>query len=502
MKLNEMANLLTIARTSGNMETEISGFAMNSKQVRPGDLFICIPGIPGLQEDRHPYAEEAVRAGAAALIVEREVGLAVPTIQVPDARYAMAVMTAHFYGYPSSQLKVIGVTGTNGKTTTSHMIEAVLAYAGYRTGLMGNIGTKIGEVQHETDINTPESYKLQANLRKMADHQTDYCVMEATSQGLDMGRVIGCEFRTAVFTNLTLDHLDYHGTMERYREAKGLLFSRMGNAFSPDASKRKYAVLNIDDPASDYFRKQTTAQVVTYGIHGDADVTASNVRLTARGTEFELRSYTGTIQVQLQMVGKFNVYNALATAASCLVEGVPLEVIGEGLARIQGVAGRMEVVDEGQPFLVLADYAHTPDSLDNCLSTVREFAERRVITVFGCGGDRDRSKRPMMGGLAARYSDYIIVTSDNPRKEKPSAIMQDIEQGLKEAGIDASRYELIEDRKQAIGRAVELAGPGDIVLIAGKGHETYQIFKDGTVHFDDRAEARLAIRRKKDETPR
>lgn len=473
---------------------------MNSKRVQPGDLFICIPGIPGLQEDRHPYAEEAVRVGAAALVVERDLGLPVPTIKVPDARYAMAVMAAHYYGYPSSQLKLIGVTGTNGKTTTSHMIEAVLAYAGYRTGLMGNIGTKIGQTLVETDINTPEPYILQSNLRQMAEQQTDYCVMEVTSQGLDMGRVVGCEFRTAVFTNLTLDHLDYHGTMDLYREAKGLFFSRMGNASLPDATKRKYAVLNADDPASDYFKKLTTAQIITYGINRDADVTAANIRLTAGGTEFELISFAGAIQVKLRMVGKFNVYNALATAASCLVEGIPLEVIGDGLAQIHGVAGRMEIVDEGQDFLVLADYAHTPDSLDNCLSTVREFADRRVITVFGCGGDRDRTKRPIMGGLATRYSDYVIVTSDNPRKEDPAAIMQDVEQGLKEAGIDASRYELIEDRKQAIGRAIGLASPGDIVLIAGKGHETYQIFKDRTVHLDDREEARLAIRRKRGET--
>ncbi|MDF2715530.1 MAG: UDP-N-acetylmuramoyl-L-alanyl-D-glutamate--2,6-diaminopimelate ligase [Paenibacillus sp.] len=496
MKLRELADLLTIARTAGNLDVEITGFSMHTGSLQPGDLFVCVSGIAGYQEDRHRFAEEAVRAGAAALVVERDVGLDVPMVQVPDARYAMAVMACHFYNYPSSDLKLIGLTGTNGKTTTAHMIEAVLAYAGYRTGLMGSIGTRIGQVNVESDmINTKEPHKLQASLSSMRAHQTEYGIMEVTSQGLDMGRVLGCEFRTAVFTNLTQDHLDYHGTMDKYREAKGLFFSRLGNGFSPDPGKRKFAVLNTDDPASDYFRKVTPAQVITYGVNRDADVMAKNIALTAQGTLFELVTFAGTKPVNLRMVGEFNVYNALAAITCALAERIPLETICEALERMNGVPGRLEIVDEGQDFLVLVDYAHTPDGLDNALAAVKQCAGASLITVFGCGGDRDRTKRPVMGRLAARYSDYVVATSDNPRWENPAAILEDIRQGLEEEADD-SRYALIPDRREAIAKAIQRAAPGDIVLIAGKGHETYQIVQDGTVHFDDREEARQAIRRK------
>lgn len=497
MKLRELTELLAIVRTKGDMDVEITGFSMHTRTLRPGELFVCVPGIAGFQEDRHPFAEEAVRAGAAALVVEREVGLDVPTVIVPDARYAMAVMACRFYGYPSSDMKLIGLTGTNGKTTTAHMIEAVFAHAGYRTGLMGNIGTKIGSVLVETDmINTKEPHKLQASLSLMRDQRTDYGIMEVTSQGLDMGRVLGCEFRTAVFTNMTQDHLDYHGTMDRYREAKGLFFSRMGNGFSSDPDKCKFAVLNQDDPASGYFRKVTPAQVITYGVTREADVMAKNIGLTAQGTRFELATYAGTTPMKLRMVGAFNVYNALAAVACALAERIPLQVIRAALEQLQGVPGRMEIVDEGQDFLVLVDFAHTPDGLDNALAAVKQFATGSIITVFGCGGDRDRSKRPVMGKLAAKYSDYVVVTSDNPRSEEPGRILEDIARGLEEAGADETRYECAVDRRKAISRAVERAVPGDVILIAGKGHETYQILKDGTVHFDDREEVRQAIRNK------
>ncbi|WP_018759756.1 UDP-N-acetylmuramoyl-L-alanyl-D-glutamate--2,6-diaminopimelate ligase [Paenibacillus terrigena] len=496
MELKELIDLLTIAEVRGNVNVNITGIKMNSQHVTPGDLFICVPGIPGFQEDRHSYAEDAVKAGAVALIVERDINVSVPTVKVPDSRYAMAVIASHFYGYPSSDLKLIGVTGTNGKTTTCHMLESILAHAGFHTGLMGNLGTKIGSMTMETDINTQEPPVLQSNLKKMKDASIDYCVMEVTSQGLNVGRVLGCEFRTGIFTNLTQDHLDYHGTMENYLAAKGLLFSRIGNSFSPDLSQRKFAVLNADDTASTIFRKLTAAQVLTYGIVNEADVIAKDIQLNAQGTVFNLVSFAGTISVKLRMVGTFNVYNALAAITASLAEQIPLYAIQEGLASLYTVPGRMEVIDEGQDFLVLADYAHTPDGLDNALSTVREFAKRRVIVVFGCGGDRDRTKRPVMGNLSAKYSDIVIVTSDNPRSEDPIQILQDIEVGLKECGVTNATYELIEDRREAITRAIQIAESGDIVLIAGKGHETYQILKDRTIHFDDREEARKAIQEK------
>ncbi|MCY9697815.1 UDP-N-acetylmuramoyl-L-alanyl-D-glutamate--2,6-diaminopimelate ligase [Paenibacillus alginolyticus] len=478
------------------MDIEISGININSQYLKPGELFVSIPGVVGFQEDRHNFIDAAIKAGAAALIVERDVDVEVPTIKVSDARYALAVLASHLYGYPSSELKLIGITGTNGKTTTSYMIESILTHAGYRTGLMGNIGTKIGSTMFETDINTQDPNRLQSNLREMKENLTDFCVMEVTSQGLHMGRVLGCEFRTAVFTNLTQDHLNYHGTMEAYLAAKGLLFSRMGNSFSVDPSKRKFAILNADDEASKFFKSVTAAQVITYGINKAADVMAKDIQLTSKGTKFTVHSFAGKTSVEVNMVGKFNVYNALAAISAALVELVPLEVIKQGLLELQSVSGRMEIVDEGQDFLVLVDYAHTPDGLDNALSTLREFAEKNIITVFGCGGDRDRTKRPIMGELAAKYSDLVIITSDNPRSEDPYSILMDIKPGVLDNQTSVGSCELIIDRRQAINRAVEMAGPGDIVIIAGKGHETYQILKDRTIHFDDREEAKEAIRKR------
>jgi UDP-N-acetylmuramoyl-L-alanyl-D-glutamate--2,6-diaminopimelate ligase len=495
MKLSELAALIPNAVGIGDMELEVTGISMHSKQVASGDLFVCIPGIPGFQEDRHRYAGDAVQAGAVALVVERDVECGgVPMIKVPDARYALARMAVHLNGYPSSKLKLIGVTGTNGKTTTAHMIEAILAHAGYQTGLMGNLGTKIGKTMQESDLNTQEPPSLQANLKRMADEAVEYAVMEVSSQGLSVGRVIGCDYRTAVFTNLTQDHLDFHGSMEAYLAAKGLLYARLGNAFSPDPTQRKFAVLNGDEEASAYLRQVTAAQVLTYGIHHEqADVRAANIRLTSRGTSFDVVSYAGKLPFEMRMVGTFNVYNALAAIACALAEQIPLAAIQEGLAQFGGVPGRMEVIDEGQEYLVLVDYAHTPDGLENVLSTVRTFAERRVITVFGCGGDRDRTKRPIMGKLSATYSDYVIVTSDNPRSEEPDRILADIAVGLEESGWSRERYMLLADRAQAIAEAIRIAEPGDVVIIAGKGHETYQIIGGETKHFDDREEARGAI---------
>lgn len=494
MKLGDLAALIPNAIIQGDSEIEITGITNHSQRVTPGELFVCIPGIPGYQEDRHPYAAAAVQAGAAAVVAERKVEVNAPVILVKDARQTLGVFSAHFYGHPSRELKLIGVTGTNGKTTTAHMIEAILRYAGHKTGLMGSIGTKVGDSLFQTDINTQEPPVLQANLRRMADADCAYAVMEVTSQGLDAGRVVGCDFRTAVFTNLTQDHLDYHGTMENYIAAKGLFFSRLGNGFTGDPSTGKIAVLNADDAASALFRKLTAAHVLTYGIREEADVRAEEIRLSARGTSFRAVTYKGTVDMQLGMVGIFNVYNALAAITAALAEGLTLETIRDGLASLPGVPGRMEVVNEGQPFLALVDYAHTPDGLDNVLRAVRAFAEKRVITVFGCGGDRDRTKRPIMGGIAADYSDYVVVTSDNPRSENPAGILSDIEEGLREKQFPASRYQIVEDRAAAIARAVERAEPGDVIVIAGKGHETYQITNHGTIHFDDREVTREAIR--------
>uniref|UniRef100_UPI0004701B25 UDP-N-acetylmuramoyl-L-alanyl-D-glutamate--2, 6-diaminopimelate ligase n=1 Tax=Paenibacillus zanthoxyli TaxID=369399 RepID=UPI0004701B25 len=338
------------------------------------------------------------------------------------------------------------------------------------------------------------SLELQRSLNDMVSSGVQCCVMEVSSHALEQGRVKGTDFRTAIFTNLTQDHLDYHHTMEEYRAAKGLFFSRLGNVISPWKEERKYAVLNADDAASSYFTAQTAAEVITYGIDNEANVRASQISITAKGTSFHVDTFRGEADISLKMVGKFNVYNALAAISAALLEEVPLADIKASLESVPGVSGRVESVDEGQPYAVVVDYAHTPDGLENVLRTVREFAEGKVLTVFGCGGDRDRTKRPLMGKISAKYSDVILVTSDNPRTEDPAAILKDIEAGLIEDSVDSSRYELIVDRREAIVKAIDMASPGDVVLIAGKGHETYQLIGGAVLDFDDRIVAQEAIR--------
>ncbi|WP_309123262.1 UDP-N-acetylmuramoyl-L-alanyl-D-glutamate--2,6-diaminopimelate ligase [Paenibacillus sp.] len=490
MLLQELASLFLKKKLRGDEAVPVTGLAVDSRRVTAGDLFICISGFT---QDGHDYAAAAVESGAAALVVERELPLPVPQLIVSNARYASAVIARHFYGDPSKQVRAIGVTGTNGKTTTTSLIEAILSAAGRETGLMGTIRVKIGGRTETAERTTADAVSLQRTLRRMADAGASYCVMEVSSHALDQGRTIGIDFRTAVFTNLTQDHLDYHGTMERYADAKGLFFSRLGNASEPGEAARKYAVLNADDPAHERFKAMTAAETILYGIDAPADVRASDIRLTARGTAMKVSTFAGDVELSVNMLGKFNVYNILGAIAATLAEGVPLPVIKEALERLPGVEGRVEPVDAGQPFTVLVDYAHTPDGLLNVLDTVNEFAKGRVITVFGCGGDRDRKKRPIMGAISAERSDYTILTSDNPRSERPEAILAEIEAGVLEAGAEAAKYEIIEDRRRAIQKAVEMAEPDDVVLIAGKGHETYQIIGGVTLPFDDRVVAKDAI---------
>lgn len=491
MQIKELASLITPSKLAGDEQATITGIQIDSRTVKEGDLFICLTGSA---KDGHDYAQQAIDNGATALVTEKHLDIEVPQLIVKDSRVAMAIIADHFYDYPSQELKVIGVTGTNGKTTTTYLLEKILTDHGHKTGLMGTIEMKIGGQIYPVTNTTQDAANLQKYFRQMKNEGESYCVMEVSSHALEMGRVKGVHFRSALFTNLTQDHLDYHGTMEHYRDAKGLLFSRLGNSYSPTEEGRSYAVLNADDPASRHFAKLTSAQVITYGIEHEADVRAQNIRVTSTGTEFSLKTFKGDQPVSLKLIGKFNVYNALGAIAASLLENIPLDTIIASLAETESVQGRMEVVDEGQPFLVLVDYAHTPDGLENALSTISEFAEGQIFSVFGCGGDRDRAKRPMMGEIAARYSDFVFVTSDNPRSESPEAILDDIEPGLLDAGLTADQYEKISDREEAIRRAIQKAGPKDVILIAGKGHETYQIINGTTRHFDDREAARQAIR--------
>jgi UDP-N-acetylmuramoyl-L-alanyl-D-glutamate--2,6-diaminopimelate ligase len=491
MLLGDMAKLLIIASIEGDPATPIQGVQIDSRKVQPGDLFICLRGH---REDGHDYVRQAEMNGASALVVERDVDSGLPKLIVKDSRYAMAVIANAWYRYPSHQLKVIGVTGTNGKTTITYLLDQILRDEGRRTGLMGTIRVKIGERTFESNNTTLESLELQAHLRRMCDAGAEYGIMEVSSHALEQGRVRGTRFRTAVFTNLTQDHLDYHRTMEEYRSAKGLLFARMGNTFSDQLEQLQFAVLNADDEASREYARLTNAQVITYGIREPADVRASEININHEGTAFTLHSFAGSIPIRLKMFGMFSVYNALAAAAAALAEGIPLERIGRSLESVPGVEGRFEPVYAGQDFLVLVDYAHTPDSLENVLQTIREFAQGKVITVFGCGGDRDRTKRPIMGEKAALYSDYVYVTSDNPRSEDPERIVHDIMRGIKRVPERAGHAEVVLDRREAIRKAVARAGAKDVVLIAGKGHETYQEIQGVRHPFDDREAAKEAIR--------
>lgn len=491
MQLQQLASLISTGRLVGDGETQISGIQIDSRKAAQGDLFICLQGHT---VDGHTFAPRAVESGASALVVDHALELDVPQLIVKDTRLAMAILADYYFDHPSHKLKLIGITGTNGKTTTTYLIEQILKDAGFEPGVIGTVEMRYNGQSLPMSGTTPEALDLQRHLAAMAEGGTDYCTMEVSSHALEQGRVKGCRYRTAIFTNLTQDHLDYHGTMENYAAAKGLLFSRLGNEYAASQAERSYAVLNADDAASKELARLTSAEVLTYGIDNEADVRASSIRITAHGTYFHLESFKGTVDITLQMAGKYNVYNALAAVCAALIEGIPLDRIKQSLESLAGVPGRVEAVKAGQQFAVIVDYAHTPDGLENVLKAVKEFAAGRIICVFGCGGDRDRTKRPIMGKIAAHYADYSIVTSDNPRTEDPNLILLDIEAGLIEDGVDKARYELLSDRHAAIQKAVEMASPDDVVLIAGKGHEAYQIIGGQTFDFDDREVAKEAIR--------
>ncbi|MCD7033895.1 UDP-N-acetylmuramoyl-L-alanyl-D-glutamate--2,6-diaminopimelate ligase [Metabacillus sp. GX 13764] len=484
MKLEKLLSYLQYPRFKVEEDIEISSIEMDSRNAGKGSLFVCISGYT---VDGHDFAEKALENGASAVLAERELDLPVSVFVVPDTKRALAVLADAFYGQPTQRLHLIGVTGTNGKTTVTHLIEKVQRAAGKETGMIGTMYIKIGDETEEVKNTTPDSLTLQKTFRKMADRGVDSAVMEVSSHALHLGRVHGCDYDVAVFTNLTQDHLDYHKSMEAYKNAKGLLFAQLGSRF--DLHKPKFAVLNQDDPASEEYKHMTSAHILTYGIDSRADVMAKNIEMTASGTKFDLVTPEETAALEIKLIGKFSIYNILACTGACLASGIPLSVIKGALEGMEGVRGRFEVVDGGQPFAVIVDYAHTPDSLENVLKTIRQFAAGKVFTVVGCGGDRDRTKRPIMARVAAAYSDEPIFTSDNPRSESPEAILKDMEQG-----VQGEHYHSISNREQAISFAIANAKENDVVLIAGKGHETYQIIGSQVFDFDDREAALKAIK--------
>ncbi|MEH7106863.1 UDP-N-acetylmuramoyl-L-alanyl-D-glutamate--2,6-diaminopimelate ligase [Bacillus sp. JJ1764] len=484
MKLQELLKSLHLLTPYNGVDLEITSLENDHRKVQPGSLFICIKGYT---VDGHDFAEAAVKNGSVAVIAQRELDIEVPVIIVNDTTRAMAVLADAFYGHPTRKLKLIGITGTNGKTTTSHMIEKIFADQGEKTGLIGTMYTKIADQIIETKNTTPESLTLQKTFHEMVGQGVGTAVMEVSSHALDLGRVHGCEYDVAVFTNLTQDHLDFHKTMEEYRRAKSLLFSQLGNSFDPH--KPKFAILNADDHASEVFKKVTAAHVVTFGIDQPADIRAINIQMSSTGIKFDILINGLIYPVHIQLLGKFSIYNVLASFAAALVSGIEIEEIIRSLESIKGVSGRFELVQAGQDFTVIVDYAHTPDSLENVLKTIQTFAKQKIFVVVGCGGDRDRTKRPIMAQIACRYATNPIFTSDNPRSEDPEAILDEMETGVK-----GEVYQVIPDRKDAIYSAIEQASSGDVILIAGKGHETYQIIGSVVHDFDDRIVALKAIK--------
>ncbi|ADI01570.1 UDP-N-acetylmuramoyl-L-alanyl-D-glutamate--2,6-diaminopimelate ligase [Syntrophothermus lipocalidus] len=484
-RLENLISGLEVIETSGDLDKEIKGVQYDSRKIEPGYLFVCIPGF---KVDGHDYVLPAVGAGAIALLVEKPVAgtQGVTVVRVKDTRKALPIVASNFYGAPSRQLRLIGVTGTNGKTTTTHLITSVLEEAGYQVGILGTLYARWRGKQESMAHTTPESVDLERFIRRVVDEGGDYTVMEVSSHALDLGRVDCLDFDAAVFTNLTQDHLDYHRTMDDYREAKLKLFRRLKN------KDGHFAVINRDDPSWTVFRDATPSRVVTYGITDEAAVRATEVRVEPEGSCFTLKWPEGDLRLSLNLSGWFNVSNALAAAAFALKEGISPEVIKRGLEKVSGIPGRFETVKCGQDFTVIVDYAHTPDGLENILKTARAIAKKRIITVFGCGGDRDRGKRPLMGKIAAECSDFSIITSDNPRSEDPLAIIEDIVTGVKK--VPNSRYTVIADRRVAIGQAINMAQAEDMVIIAGKGHETYQLLKDEVLPFDDREVAKEFIK--------
>ncbi len=465
MKLSELLQGIDNRFT----DIEITAVTCDSRQVINGCAFVCIDGVV---MDGHKFANDALDKGAAVIIVQKDLGLDNQII-VKDTRIAFAEMSANWFNNPAKKLKVIGVTGTNGKTSVSYMIKQILEECGKKVGLIGTIQNVIADEVLPSKNTTPSSYELNSMFALMLKAGCEYCVMEVSSHALDQNRVYGIDFEVAIFTNLTQDHLDYHITMENYMNAKKKLFL---NA--------KTAILNMDDSYYSAFNDGLTCKSVTYSaISDEADYTAKDIRLRPDGTEYLLSGIGNLQRIKTMIGGKFTPYNTMAAAAAALELGIDLETVALAISKMTGVKGRAEVVPTNRDFTVIIDYAHTPDGLENILKSFSEYEKNRLICVFGCGGDRDKTKRPKMGAVAAEYADYVIVTSDNPRTEEPMAIIEDILVGLNER---KTPYTVIENRIEAINRAIQMADKDDIIVLAGKGHETYQILKTGTIHLDER----------------
>jgi UDP-N-acetylmuramoyl-L-alanyl-D-glutamate--2,6-diaminopimelate ligase len=481
--LDELVTGLRYEVLQGSTTCSLAGITSDSRKVKPGWAFVAIPGA---KVDGHAFITQALVHGATVLVVDRRLDLAAASatcLHVPDTRQALAHLAAAFFGQPSRQLRLIGVTGTNGKTTSTYLLEAVLQAHGLTQGVLGTVSYRYAGYEQPADQTTPAAEQIQRMLREMVDAGVSYCAMEVSSHALAQHRVWGCQFAAALFTNLTQDHLDYHAHMSAYYAAKARLFTM----YQPGV-----AVLNADDRAGQKLLHETRAPVITYGFSPASEVGVEHLDMDANGIALTARIDRQHVRVHSHLIGRHNVYNILGVLATAKGLGLDLKPTMRGIERLRTVPGRFERVDAGQPFSVLVDYAHTDDALRNVLQAARDIATGRLIVVFGAGGDRDRGKRPRMGRVTAQYADMAVITSDNPRTEVPMAIIRGIEAGFRETG-QASQYRVIEDRARAIHEAIRLARAGDVVVIAGKGHEAYQIIGRERVSFDDRQVAAQAL---------
>ncbi len=502
MLLSDLIQTVSPLSISGGSDREIQGLYYDSRMVEPGGLFFALKGVA---VDGHRYIDAAIERGAVAVVLEEPgyVHNAVPCVLVRDARHAMAHMSARFYGNPTSAIPLIGITGTNGKTTTTYLVEAILESAGYPPAVLGTVSYRFGEIVFPASHTTPESSDLQGLLRRLVDLGAASVVMEVSSHALEQRRIDGCCFDVGVFTNLTRDHLDYHGSMENYLEAKLRLFREL---LSPTPGKPcRKAVINMDDEHGPTVAESAACPVITFGVEYAGDLKAVDVHSSVSGITGILVTPKGDIPFASRLVGRFNLSNILAAASVGYALDLPLESIRAGIDGHCTVPGRLEKVDNSRGISVFVDYAHTGDALENVLQTLNGLKGGRIITVFGCGGDRDRGKRPIMGEVAGTLSDLAVVTSDNPRTEEPNAIIGEIKEGLTHLGVREyavsdlltgfaeKGYVVIPDRREAIRLAIRVAKVGDIVLLAGKGHEDYQIVGTVKHHFDDREEAAAAL---------
>ncbi len=497
MRLDHLLKGVSILGLQGRGDIEVEGITCDSRAVKKGYLFAALKGS---NQDGHGYLTHAVHRGAHALVVEdvEKVFEAVTIVRVPDTRVALSELAARFYSYPARGMSLIGITGTNGKTTTSYLLESILKEATSEVGVIGSINYRFRGKSLEASLTTPESTDLMGIIREMRDAGVADIIVEVSSHSLDQGRTRGLHWSRALFTNFSRDHLDYHGTMEEYFKAKSLLFHSLGEGKDRDQAK---AVINMDDPKGRVLEKITKAPVVGYGLGGDCLLNATDIESNAHGLRFTLVTPSGDIPITSSLLGQINVYNILGAAATAFSLGIDLEIIARGIKGLAGIPGRLQPVKNKRGLTVFVDYAHSPDALEKVLQTSRQLTKGRLITVFGCGGDRDRGKRPDMGRVAGNYSDLVIITSDNPRGEHPAQIADDVELGIKESGLKRIErgllcqergYGVILDRRRAIQAAINIAGKEDLVLIAGKGHENYQIIGNRKRHFDDREEAALA----------